>query len=81
MGSIERFTDYLIDTQPELLEMAVPEMWEWLSEYCTRYEYVEPTATTRAHYLLVCDMISETTGYTLAQAVQLAAAKLEEANT
>lgn len=81
MGRMERFTLYTNEQQPYPLEMTVPEMWDWLSEFCIRYEYVEPTAIRSGHYRLVCPMISDTTGQTLADAVALAAAKWEEANT
>lgn len=82
MGTMgEMVREHLMERRPVPTEMTVEESFEWLSEYCGRYEWVEATPVRNGYFRLECEGISETHGSTLALAVGLAAAKLDEANS
>ncbi len=68
----------LVEKRPAPLVMNDKEMLDWLDEYA---DSVTQSPTTRQHsrtFTIKCDLISPTRGESLRDAVQLAAAKLEE---
>ena len=74
-------TAKLLEPLPEPLNLTDAEIIQWLDEYADGVTQVRATRTTPRVFVIECDMISTTRGWTLRQAVCLAAAKLEEANS
>lgn len=74
-------TARIVNDDPEPLNLTDTEIIQWLDEYADGVTQVRATRTTPRVFIVECDMITTTRGRTLREAVCLAAAKLEEANS
>jgi len=63
------------------LNMTEAEQLRFLSDYCGGYRYIAATATTLEQYEVSGPWIETTRARTLSDAICLAAAKFEEANS
>jgi hypothetical protein len=61
--------------------MTKEEMWDWIAEYCNKFEYIPPTMETRGHFRVEDSEGQVTVECNLSDAVEAAAAKLKEANS
>ena len=67
----------LVEKRPAPIEMNDEEMFAWLAEYCDMLVYKRPTPEYGGSFIVYCDEV-RTVAPTLSEAVQMAAAKLEE---
>ena len=67
--------------QPEPLQMTDSEVLDWIAEHCEQVVYCAPSAAfVQGWNLFVPELPRAVKGYTLREAVCLAAAKLKQAN-
>ena len=69
----------LVEKRSAPLEMTDTERLDWFGEHCDKHEYVKPTQTTIGHHVIICDG-QRTIDASFRDAIDLAAAKLEEAS-
>jgi hypothetical protein len=81
VGNILAFKVYTEteETEPLPLNLSDTEILDWMTEYCDQAVYNRPTAQYRGGFTLYCDEI-KTTGETLREAVNKAAAKFAAEN-
>lgn len=65
----------LVESRPAPLNLTDTERLDWFGEYCDKYEYSKPK-----HVIIDC-MGQETAEASFRDAIDLAAAKFEEANS
>jgi hypothetical protein len=72
---------FRVNTETEALPLNLSdtEILDWMTEYCDQAVYNRPTAQYRGGFTLYCDEI-KTTGETLREAVNKAAAKFAAEN-
>lgn len=81
MGKMERLmVEFWTEKRPAPLNLSDTEILDWLNEYCDQAVYTRPTAQTRGGFTLYIDD-QKTDAPTLREAVRMAAAKWEEANS
>ncbi len=81
MGHVEGFEEYWIAHQPVPFELAGDEIVDFLDEHEVGVSWTPRSALTPRVVTLTSDNFETTKGETLEQAVCLAAAKVEEANS
>lgn len=71
----------LVEKRPAALNMTDTQILDWLGEYCAGFRYESQCSMLPARYVVQCYGMDDTSGKTLREAVCLAAAKWEEANS
>ena len=74
----DQFAEAWTEKRPALKSMSDAEILDWLDEYADSVTQAPVTVQTSRTFTIRCELISPTHGESLRDAVQLAAAKLEE---
>jgi hypothetical protein len=77
MGTVDQFADLWTERRPEPLVMTDTEILDWLNEWCVEINWNRATPESIEEFVIHCDDL-KTSGRTLREAVQLAAAKIAE---